>query len=81
MKNTAINGVIMNDIISKELSFLQKGYAMAIAEGIDEVIGFLLENNASFAYDNQKILGYLTTLHNARTEFRSLVPTNEEGGE
>lgn len=80
MKASTINGVVMNDVISKELSFLQKGYAMAIAEGIDEVIGFLLENNASFAYDNQKILGYLTTLHNARTELRSLVPV-EEGGE
>lgn len=79
MKST-INGVVMTDTISKELSALQNGYAMAIAEGLDGVIGLLLENSDNIDVEGRLLMGYLSTLHNARTELRALVPT-EKGGE
>jgi hypothetical protein len=79
MKST-INGVIMTDTISKELSALQNGYVMAIAEGLDGVIGLLLENSDNIDVEGRRLMGYLSTLHNARIELRALVPT-EKGGE
>jgi len=79
MKNTTINGVIMTDVISKELSALQNGYAMAIADGIDGVIGLLLENSDNIDAEGKVLMGYLSTLHNARTELRALIPIDKVG--
>ena len=51
----------------------------ALAELLDDSIGFLLEYSGYF-YDNSKtFLDILATLHNARTEFLGLIP-NQKGG-
>lgn len=79
MNDTNINGVILNDTISKKLCFLQEGYASAIASGLDNAIGYLLEKAGSEC-DNPKVLiNILATLHNARTELLGLIPDKEGG--
>lgn len=79
MNPAAINSVIMTDSISKELSALQNGYAMAISEGLDGVIGLLLENSDNIDAEDKGLMRYLSTIHNARTVLRALIPTGEGG--
>lgn len=79
MNNTTVNGIVLNESISKKLLGLQKFRAVLLAELLDDSIGFLLENNSFFYERSKEFLDVLATLHNARTEFLGLIP-NEEGG-
>lgn len=77
--NNTLNGIILDDSIAKRLSYLQGGYADAIARGLDDAIGFILENIDSSDLEPRKLINVIGSLHNARTEFLGLIP-NEEGG-
>lgn len=79
MNTTKVNGVVLNDKISKNLSILQDNYAHALASGLDDAIGFLLEDSSSSNSEPKALINVLCTLHNARTEFLNLIP-EEEGG-
>lgn len=81
MKTTNINGVILNERISQKLCFLQEGYATAIAYGLDNAIGYILEEAGSECNKPKVLIEVLATLHNAKTELLSLLPLKEEGGE
>lgn len=78
MSTTTKNGVVLNERISKKLAFLQDGYAKAIADGLDNAIGYLLEEMGSEYRNPKDFIATLTTLHNARTELLGLIP-NEKG--
>ena len=80
MNTTTINGVVLNERISQKLSFLQKGYAAAIASGLDDAIGYLLEEIGNECTNPQKLINVLSTLHNAKTELLNLLPLKQEGG-
>lgn len=80
MNAAYVNGVVLNECISNKLGELQQGYAVAIAEGLDNAIGFLLEKTYIEDSDPKELLGVLSTLHNARIELLALVPTTEKGG-
>lgn len=75
-----VNGVVLTERISGNLYKLQDGYAGALAHGLDEAIGFLLENRSMIIGDSNEFLNVLETLHNARTEFLGLIPQGEKGG-
>lgn len=79
MNTTTINGVVLNDTISKKLSFLQEGYASAIASGLDNAIGYLLEKNGMECDNAKELINILATLHNARIELLGLIPGKEGG--
>lgn len=79
MNVTNINGVVLNERISENLVKLQDGYASVLASGLNDVIGFLLENRVSFDGDSKEILNVLETLYYARTELMALVPQKEDG--
>lgn len=79
MNNTTVNGIVLNESISKKLLGLQKFRAVLLAELLDDSIGFLLENNSFFNERSKEFLDVLATLYNARIEFLGLIP-NEEGG-
>ncbi len=81
MNDTNINGVILNDTISKKLSFLQGGYASAIASDLDNAIGYLLEKNGMECDNAKELINILATLHNARTELLGLIPDKEGGAQ
>lgn len=79
MIETTVNGVMLNERISKKLASLQYGYAKSIADGLDDAIGYILEE-IGCEYKNPKALvETLTTLHNARTELLGLIPDKEGG--
>ena len=80
MSATIVNGVIIDDTISKALIGLQEWYADALATGLDGAIGFLLENSNYLNGDDRELLNVLGTLHNAKTEILALVPHTEKGG-
>ncbi len=80
MTTTTINGVVLNERISKKLAFLQTGYAESIANELDDAIGYLLEEIGCEYRDPKALIATLTTLHNARTELLGLIP-DKEGGE
>lgn len=80
MNATKVNEVVLNDKISKNLSSLQRGYAQALASGLDDAIGFLLEESNTGSFDPQNLINVLGTLHNARTEFLGLIPEEVKGG-
>lgn len=81
MNTTTINGVILNDAISKKLCFLQEGYASAIASGLDNAIGYLLGKAGLECDNHQELINILATLHNARTELLGLIPDKEGGAQ
>lgn len=79
MSATTINGVTMDERIAQNLAFLQIGYGVAIAEGLDVAIGYLLEVVGIECDDPKKLLDVLSTLHNARTLLLGIIP-EEKGG-
>ena len=52
MKDTNINGVILNEDISKRLAKLQNGNAKTLAGYLDDSVSMLLENNHYFSSCN-----------------------------
>lgn len=80
MTTTKVNGIVLSEKVSEKLSFLQQGYAQAIAAGLDNAIGFLLEECNQGGLDPQNLIYVLGTQHNARTELLGLIPEEEKGG-
>lgn len=80
MTTTKVNGAVLNDKISKNLCILQGDYARALASGLDDAIGFLLEESNQGCSDPQNLINVLGTLHNARTELLGLIPEETKGG-
>lgn len=78
--SSTLNGIILDDSITKRLSSLQQGYADAIVSGLDYAIGFILENVDSSDLDPKKLINVLGSLHNARTELLGLIPDVKKGG-
>lgn len=78
--NNTMNGIIIDESIAKRLSSLQGGYADAIARGLDDAIGFILENIEGSGLDPRKLINVLGSLHNARTELMGLIPEEKKGG-
>lgn len=78
--NENINGIVLTDSIAQKISFLQSGYSKAIVEGLDNAIGYLLENSVCCNLNPKDLLNVLSTLHNARTELLGLIPGEQEGG-
>ncbi len=80
MNATKVNEIVLTDKVSKSLSLLQRGYAQALASGLDDAIGFLLEESNQGCSDPRNLINVLGTLHNARTEFLGLIPEETKGG-
>ncbi len=80
MATTKVNEIVLSEKVSKNLAFLQQGYAQALASGLDDAIGFLLEESNMGSSDPRNLINVLGTLHNARTEFLSLIPEDMKGG-
>lgn len=80
MTTTKVNGIVLSEKVAEKLSFLQQGYAQAIASGLDNTIGFLLEECNQGSLDPQNLINVLGTLHNARTELLGLIPEGMKGG-
>lgn len=80
MKDTNINGVILNEDISQRLAKLQNGNAKSLASFLDDATRFLLDNYQFFDGNEKDLLDVLCTLHTVRTEILGLIP-EEKGGE
>lgn len=80
MNVTKVNEIVLTDKVSKSLSLLQRGYAQALASGLDDAIGFLLEESNQGCSAPQNLINVLGTLHNARTELLGLIPEETKGG-
>lgn len=80
MNATKVNEIVLTDKVSKNLSVLQRGYAQALASGLDDAIGFLLEESNQGGFEPQNLINVLGTLHNARTELLGLIPEDTKGG-
>ncbi|NVK91924.1 hypothetical protein [Bacteroides sp. L10-4] len=80
MSYNVVNGVVLNDAISKELASLQGGYARLISDELADLIGFLLEYNEYFDDKIKELLDFLAILHAARTALLNLIPEEQEGG-
>lgn len=81
MSATVINGVMMDEHIARNLAFLQKGYGVAIADGLDVAIGYLLEIAGTECDNPRQLLNILSTLHNARTGLLGIMPDKEGGAQ
>ena len=80
MNATKVNEIVLTDKVSKNLSVLQRGYAQALASGLDDAIGLLLEESNQGGFEPQNLINVLGTLHNARTELLGLIPEDTKGG-
>ncbi|WP_298110159.1 hypothetical protein [uncultured Bacteroides sp.] len=79
MKDTNINGVILNEDISKRLAKLQNGNAKTLAGYLDDSVSMLLENSHYFSGDERNLLDVLSTLHIVRNELLGLIPESKGG--
>lgn len=77
MNATTINGIILDERITQSIISLQGDYGKAIARGLDDAIGYLLEVVGLECNDPRKLLNILSTLHNARTELLGIIPEQE----
>jgi hypothetical protein len=80
MTATKVNEIVLSEKVSKNLAFLQQGYAQALASGLDDAIGFLLEESNQGSSDPRNLINVLGTLHNARTGLLGLIPEETKGG-
>lgn len=77
---TVINGVVLDEALSRRLKALQESRAEELAKLLEDGIGFLLENSLAFDGKAGSLLDILWTLHSVRTELLGLVP-GWKGGE
>ena len=75
------NRFALNDRISKELSFLQRGYGNALVDGLDDVINLLLDERGNMSCGDKTLLDAVYTINNMRQSLKNLLPEEEKGGE
>ena len=81
MSEVNVNGIVLDDTITKQLSTLQSELASALSDGLSNIMDFILEDCVTLGTHNEKkLLEYIETIHTTRKALLNLVP-KRKGGE
>lgn len=81
MSEMNVNGIVLNDIVTKQLSQLQDEYARVLSDGLSNIMDFILEDCVLHSTSGEKkLLEYIETIHAVRKTLLRLVP-QKKGGE
>lgn len=81
MSEMNVNGIVLDDAITKQLAELQDDYARILSDGLGEIMSFILEDCLIHCRNEEKMmLGYIQTLHGTQKALLNLVP-KRKGGE
>lgn len=76
-----VNGIVLDDIVTKQLSQLQDEYARVLSDGLSDIMDFILEDCVPHSTNREKkLLEYIETIHSVRKALMKLVP-KKKGGE
>lgn len=81
MSEVNVNGIVLDDAITKQLSALQDNDARALSDGLSVVMDFILSDCTSQFNGREKdLLCYVEAIHEVRKVLLKLVP-QKKGGE
>ena len=81
MSEVNVNGIVLDDAITKQLATLQDEYARILSDGLSDIMDFILEDCALHSTNKEKkLLEYIETIHSVRKALMKLVP-KKKGGE
>lgn len=81
MSEMNVNGIVLDDVVTGQLSELQDEYGRALSDSLGDVMDFILTDCTSKLHGREKeLLSYVETLHDARKVLLKLVP-KKRGGE
>ena len=81
MSEMNVNGIMLGDVVTKQLTALQNEDARVLSDGLSEVMDFILSDCTSqFNGRDKQLLCYVETIHEVRKVLLKLVP-QKKGGE
>ena len=82
MNDVNVNGIVLDDTITKQLVELQDDYARILSDALGELMDFILEEcSLHCKWDDKKLLEYIQTIHSTRKTLMKLVPKKKGGGQ
>lgn len=81
MNDMNVNGIVLDDTITKQLSDLQDEYARVLSDGLGNIMDFILEECVLHINGREKkLLEYIETIHATQKALKKLIP-EKKGGE
>lgn len=81
MNDVNVNGIVLDDTVTKQLSDLQDEYARILSDGLSKIMDFILEECVLHTNGSEKkLLEYIETIHATQKALMKLVP-EKKGGE
>lgn len=81
MNEMNVNGIVLDDTVTKQLSDLQDEYARVLSDGLGNIMDFILEECVLHINGREKkLLEYIETIHATQKALKKLVP-EKKGGE
>ena len=81
MSEVNVNGIVLDDAVTKQLAILQDEYARVLSDGLSNIMDFILEDCVIHStHSEKKLLEYIETIHATRKALLNLVP-KRKGGE
>lgn len=81
MSEVNVNGIVLDDAVTKQLAELQDDYARILSDGLGVIMDFILEECVLHVNGREKkLLEYIETIHATQKALKKLVP-EKKGGE
>ena len=81
MSEVNVNGIVLDDTVTKQLVTLQGELSGVLSDGLSNIMDFILEDCVTHGtHSDKKLLEYIETIHATRKALLNLVP-KRKGGE
>lgn len=82
MSEVNVNGIVLDDAVTKQLAALQDEYARILSDGLSDIMDYILEECVLHSTNEEKkLLGYIETIHAVRKALLKLVPQKKGGAQ
>ena len=82
MSEVNVNGIVLDDAITKQLATLQDEYARVLSDGLSDIMDYILEESVLYSTNKEKkLLEYIETIHAVRKALLKLVPQKKGGAQ